>query len=322
LADPEYLQKAVRGREDEIRQCIGCNQGCIERLILEMGTIRCAINPETGQELIYPRDRATARRRIWVIGAGPAGLTAAYEASRLGHEVRLFEKEDRPGGQIRYASMAPYKELYAQWIEWLVTRVEALGVRIETGVTVTEAMLEEGEPEAIILAVGGEKIIPTIDGVDRPMVTDAWEILGQNVQGKENVVVVGGGLIGMEAADFLIARGSKVTLVEQVKKPPVTKMTSHGYMLHRRLRDGDCRFLFGAQVERIEGQAVIVDIDGQEETIAPVDQVVLAVGMRPREELKAAFEVKGIPHRVVGDAREVRRIIEATEEGAMAAWEL
>lgn len=112
LADPDFLIKAKEGRAHEIRQCIACNQGCIEREILEGLAIRCAINPETGQELIYPSSPAPEKRTVWAIGAGPAGLTAASEAARLGHEVTLIEKEEKAGGQLRFAGLAPHKEVY------------------------------------------------------------------------------------------------------------------------------------------------------------------------------------------------------------------
>jgi len=322
LADPDFLAKAKQGRVKDIRICIACNQGCIERLMLEPGsTVRCAINPETAQELIYPQGPAPVSRKVWIVGAGPAGLTAAYEASRLGHDASLFEKEGKAGGQMLYANRAPYKEIYGEWIEWLIPQVEAMGVEIRTNTPVTDTMLDEGKPEVVILATGAERILPPVTGIDLPLVCDAFQILGGQVHAQKNVIVVGGGYNGMEAADFLLEQGSRVTLVELLKRSPVTKFTSHGYMLHRRLRDGECKLLFDTKLERIQEDSVVVVSEG-EQKVLPADQVVIAVGTKPRDELKKALEEKKIRHFVVGDASQPRRIIEATEEGARAAWDM
>ena len=191
LADPEYLSKAKAGRSDDIRQCIACNQGCIERLMLEMGKVRCAINPETGQELLYPTEPKGPSRRVWVIGAGPAGLTAAYEAARLGHDVTLFEKEEQCGGQIRYAARAPHKAVYGRWISWLIQQVEKIGVTVKTGVTVTRDQLAEAGPDLVILAVGGEPALPDVPGLDLPLVTGALDILSGRIPPGQEVLIVG-----------------------------------------------------------------------------------------------------------------------------------
>jgi len=322
LADPDFLIKAGEGRHEDIRVCIACNQGCIERLILGEGSIRCAINPETGQELIYPPGPGAVRRQVWVVGAGPGGLTAAYEAARLGHEVTLFEKEETTGGQLRFASKAPYKSIYGDWGTWLTSQVKKLGVTLHTGTEVTERMVEEGKPDAVILAIGGEKIMPDIAGIGHPMVCDAWQVLSEQVPPKEHVVVMGGGLIGMETADFLLQKGVQVTLVEVLKRSPVLKITSHGYMLHTRLREGSCKLIFNTSIERIGENSITILSDGEEQTLSPVDQVIIAVGLKPRDELKKFLKESGIPHYVIGDAQKPRRIMEATEEGARAAWNL
>jgi NADPH-dependent 2,4-dienoyl-CoA reductase/sulfur reductase-like enzyme len=291
--------------------------------MLEPGTsIRCAINPRTGQELIYPEGPASESRKVWVVGAGPAGLIAAQEAHRLGHEVSLFEEEERAGGNLLYASQAPFKQIYGEWISWLISQVEKTGVRIQTGTRVTEEMIDEGSPDVVILAVGGEKITPEIPGMDLPLVCDAWQILDRTVSGGKNALVVGGGMIGMETADFLRDQGSKVTLVEMLERSPVTRMTSRGYWLHKRLRDGECGFLFGTNLVAIQEGSVTVEREGNQQTVSPVDQVVLAVGMKTRDNLKAYLRDRDIRHSVVGDALEVRSIIAATEEGARAAWEV
>ncbi|MBW2091267.1 MAG: FAD-dependent oxidoreductase [Deltaproteobacteria bacterium] len=322
LADPDYLTKAKEGRPEDIRKCIACNQGCIERLMAGEGRIRCAINPETGQELIYPKGPAKTSRRTWIVGAGPAGLTAAYEAARLGHEVTLFEKEEKAGGQLRFAGKPPHKEVYADWIDWLITQVEKIGVEIKTGIQVTAEMIEGGNPETVILAAGGEKIVPEIEGIDLPMVVDVLQILGGEVQPQENVVVIGGGWVGMETADFLIEKGSKVTIVEILERSPVRKFFSHGYMLHRRFREAGGNLLLNTEIKSIQEDSVTVVHEGKEEAISPVDQVVIAVGFKPCDELKQVLSDRGIRHFVVGDAARVRRIIEATEEGARAAWNI
>jgi 2,4-dienoyl-CoA reductase-like NADH-dependent reductase (Old Yellow Enzyme family)/thioredoxin reductase len=322
LADPDFLVKFREGRAADIRKCIACNQGCIEREMLGEGNIRCSINPETGQETIYPAGPAARPRSVWVIGAGPGGLTAAWEAARLGHSVTLFEKDQQMGGQIRYARIPPNKEVYGEWIDWLIKQVKGAGITIKQGTEVTEAMLRKEKPEYVILATGGEKIIPKIAGLDCPHICDTWQLLSGAVAPGKHVLVIGAGLIGMETADYLGSRGSEVTIVEIMKRSPVLKITSHGYMLHKRLRDYNCRMLFNTSVKAIGADQVTIETEGAESTLSPIDQVVVAVGLRSKDDLKATLEEYGIPHVIIGDARKARRIIEATEEGARAAWEL
>lgn len=322
LADPDFLIKARAGRSADIRKCIACNQGCIEREILGEGNIRCSINPETGQETIYPQGPAIGPKEIWVVGAGPGGLTAAFEAARLGHRVTLFEQEKDLGGQIRYARIPPHKEIYGEWIDWQIDQVRKAPITIQSSTTVTEAMLRENHPGFVILAAGGEKIIPEIPGREKGNVCDAWQILGGRVKPGKNVLVVGGGLIGMETADYLSEQGSQVTLVEMLKRSPVLKITSHGYMLHTRLREKNCRLLFNTTLKSIGEGSVEIESEGNPSTLSPIDQVVLAVGLKARDELRGALEALKIPYTVVGDAQRPRRIIEAVEEGARAAWAL
>lgn len=322
LADPDFLIKAKAGRTADIRQCIACNQGCIEREMLGEGNIRCSINPETGQETIYPAGPSAQPKKVWVVGSGPAGLIAASEACRLGHQVTLFEKKKILGGQIRYAQVPPHKEIYGEWIDWQIGQVEKSQVDVRKETEVTEALLKDGKPDFVIVATGGEKLVPPIAGIDLPFVCDAWQILDGRVAPKENVVVIGGGLIGMEVADYLSEKGVKVTVVEMLKRSPVLKITSHGYMLHNRLRERGCRLIFGVQVKTISDGCVECSADNEASRISPVDQVVIAAGMKPVNVLTGALAKLGIPFALVGDAKATRRIIEATEEGANAAWSL
>lgn len=322
LADPDFLVKAKEGREEDIRQCIACNQGCIEREILGEGNIRCSINPETGQETIYPTKPAAQPKNVWIVGGGPAGLIAAVEASRLGHKVTLFEKRKSLGGQIRYAQIPPHKEVYGKWIDWQINQVLKAGVTVKTGIEVDEKLIQEGKPEHVIVATGGEKIVPEIPGINRDFVCDAWQVLDGKVTPKGHVVVMGGALIGMETADFISEKGIQVTVVEMLERSPVLKITSHGYMLHKRLRDKNCNLVFGAKVVAIGDHSVEVETVEGKKTIAPVDMVVVAVGLKPVDNLKAILERLEVPYTIVGDAKGPRRIIEAVEEGARAAWSL
>jgi 2,4-dienoyl-CoA reductase-like NADH-dependent reductase (Old Yellow Enzyme family) len=236
LADPDFIIKAKEGRSADIRKCIACNQGCIEREMLGEGSIRCSINPETGQETIYPEGPVDEPKDVWIIGSGPGGLTAAYEAARLGHLVTLFEKETELGGQMRYGSIPPFKHVYGEWIHWQIDQVKKHKLKIRTGTLVTESMIKEGHPQYVILASGAERIMPDVPGIENENVCDAWQILDGSVKPQKYILVIGGGLIGMETADYLSDKGSDVTLVEILKRSPVMMITSHGYMLHTRLR--------------------------------------------------------------------------------------
>ncbi|HLZ18312.1 MAG TPA: FAD-dependent oxidoreductase [Smithellaceae bacterium] len=323
LADPDFLKNAIAGHPEETLICLACNQGCIERLSLEIQPIRCAINCQTGQELLCPSGPAKVKRNVWVIGGGPAGLTAALEAARLGHRVTLYERDSRTGGNVRYAAMAPHKDVYDLFIRTLALKCQKQGVDIQTGVEVTEAMIEQGKPEAVILAIGADKTACPAEGANASVVCDAWQILDGTVKPKDSVVVIGGGLVGLETADFLREKGIKnITVVEMLTKPPVLPQAAHGQMLYRRLMAEGIKLQFGTKVKKIEESAVVVEVKGEERRIEPVAQVIVAIGVTPRTALKDMLAKKGVRHFVVGDAVAPRRIIEATTEGAKAAWEI
>jgi 2,4-dienoyl-CoA reductase-like NADH-dependent reductase (Old Yellow Enzyme family)/NADPH-dependent 2,4-dienoyl-CoA reductase/sulfur reductase-like enzyme len=322
LADPDFLINALNGRPEETIECLACNQGCIERLIFEGKSIRCAINPETGQELIYPQGPASASRKVWVVGAGPGGLTAAYEAGRLGHKVTVFEKEKETGGQVLLAGRTPFKEAYAKWIRKLAARAAKVGAEIRTDMEVTEELIAQGQPEVVILT-GAKETTPALEGIDLPHVCRFSQILKGEVEPGKNVVIIGAGLVGMETADYLIQQGPRnITLVEQLEESPVSKRSSHGYMLHTRLNKAGCRMLFNTTAQRIEPDGVVAVCGGEEQRLAPVDQVVIATGTVPNDSLKQVLDARGIKHYIIGDAAGVRRIIEAVEEGARAAWDI
>lgn len=323
LADPDFLKNAVEGHPERTFECLACNQGCIERLSIELQPIRCAINPQTGQELIYPEGPAKAGRKVWVIGAGPAGLTAASEAARLKHKVTLFERDKQTGGNVLYAAKAPHKEVYAKYIKTLTDKCRRQGVEIKTGTNVTEDMIEKGKPEAVILAIGADKTTCPAEGISSSVVCDAWQILDGEIKGRDHVVVIGGGLVGMETADYLREKGVKdITIVEMLARPPVLPQAAHGQMLYRRLQAAGIKLMLGTTVKKIEENSVIVNKKGEEQKLSPVNQVVVAIGVTPRNELKDTLVATGIQHFIVGDASAPRRIIEATTDGAKAAWSI
>jgi len=323
LADPDFLKNAREGHPEDTLECLACNQGCIERLSLEALPIRCAINPQTGQELLYPAGPAAVSRNIWVVGGGPGGLTAAFEAARLGHKVTLFEQESQTGGNVRYAAKAPHKEVYGRYIKTLTANCIKKGVTIKTNTEVTEAMIEDGKPDAVVLAIGAGKSTCPAEGINASIVCDAWQILDGEVKPGDHVVVIGGGLVGMETADFLREKGIKdITLVEMLATSPVLALAAHGYMLHKRLRAEGVKLMFGTTVKQITEGSVVVTKKGEDLRLEPVNQVIVAVGVTPRNTLKDMLAKKGIRHFIIGDAAAPRRIIEATTEGAKAAWDI
>ena len=318
LADPDFIAKARAGAFDDIRVCLACNQGCIERLTFEFKPITCTINPGCGEEYMGDPEQAEKSRRVWVIGAGPAGLSAALCASRRGHMVSLLEKDVEPGGQLLFASRPPNKGAFADWVSWAVRRLEKQKVELSLGTKVCEEMLRQGRPDAVILATGAVPAVPELPGIHGENVFDARRVLAGAVELRGKAIVLGAGYVGMETADYLIDRGVQVTVIEMRDIPPVGKHTAHGYWLHLRLRKAGGELMLGTAVRRIEPDAVVYEQNGEERRLDPAPLVVTAMGANPVVELVGCLENNKIPYQVIGDAVSPRRLIEAVHEGYAA----
>lgn len=321
LADPDFVKKAREGRESEIRPCVACNQGCIERLILDMDTMTCSFNPECGQEFLGAPEPAAKSRRVWVVGAGPAGLQAALVAAGRGHKVEVFEQATTPGGQLLPASVPPHKEVLKNWLVWIQSRLAAANVIVHLGKKITRQDIEAAKPDAVILATGADPCAPAIPGLDSPQVIDARALLMGQAKPIGPAVILGGGHVGMETADFLISRGITVTILEQRKRQPVTTHTVRGYWLYKRLRPSGSRLVTGARVTEITAGEVRYIQNGQEASL-PATLVVTALGARPNDALQSVLEELGIFYVPVGDVNQPRRFLEAVHEGHKAGLAL
>ena len=321
LTDPDFIAKAAAGDFEEIRRCVACNQGCIERLSFEMKSATCTFNPSCGREYLGAPVPIAESKRLWVIGAGPAGLSAALAAASRGYEVEIFEKEPVPGGQVRSASRPPHKEAYMDWVVWSVRQLDKRGVKIYYGQEMTAERIREGKPDAVILAAGADPVTPAIPGLDAPHVCDARDLLLRKTNPVGPAVILGAGYVGMETADFLITRGIGVTLVEMLPSFPVGKHTAHGYWLHNRIKESGGRIILGATVTRIEEGAAVYRQGDEEKTLAAAF-VVTAMGAKPDDALEGALQKLVIPYRTAGDAKSPRRLLEAIHEGDRAGREI
>jgi 2,4-dienoyl-CoA reductase-like NADH-dependent reductase (Old Yellow Enzyme family)/NADPH-dependent 2,4-dienoyl-CoA reductase/sulfur reductase-like enzyme len=341
LCDPDFINKLQEENAEDIRWCTACNQGCIERLSFEMKSATCTFNPGCGREFKEEQlqggtgyaanplsaadsnDRRSSGngRKVWVVGAGPAGLSAALSASGRGCAVEVFEKEDAPGGQIRSASRPPHKEAFMDWVNWAMRQLKKRGVPVRFRQPITAGMLQEARPDAVILASGALPCVAGIPGIHSEHVVDARDVLMGIVELRSPAVILGAGYVGMETADFLIAEGIGVSVLEMQPFPPVGKFTAHGYWLHKRIKDGGGRLMFGAAVTRIEPDAVFF-VQKDQERREPAAMVVTAMGARSENDLETAIKDLGIPYQTVGDAGSPRRLLEAIHEGHKAGSEL
>lgn len=322
-ADPFFPEKAMQGRVEEIRRCPAC-MSCSDELGTQL-PISCAINPAAGNEREFALVPAAQKKSVAVIGAGPAGLTAAWVAATKGHKVTLYEKNDSFGGQLLYAKAPSHKRELKVVIDYLVRQAEKSGAEIRLKQEITADDIVSMSVDAIVLATGALPIIPPIPGLDTGDVCTALDVLAGRIDLGSNrrVVVIGGGLVGCETALFMIERGvDDIVIVEPGPAIARNMGLREGWYLREAIeKDRRIKVELRTTVERVEGEELVLQSQGSLKTIR-AQNVVLAVGMRSNNSLAEAVlaRVKANHTRIkqVGDCVLPRKMKDAIREGFMA----
>ena len=301
LADPDWGTKIAAGKACDIRRCISCNKGCTDA-IQNRQFLSCVLNAENGYENTRSIQPAAQKKKIAVLGGGPAGLEAARVAALRGHDVTLFEKTTTLGGQLNIACVPPRKEEMRRAAQDLIHAVCNAGVHLCMGQTRTAEQLKDAGFEAVINAVGAHSAAPRIPGIDSVNIADAWRVLAGEQQVYGTVAVIGGGMVGCETAEYLAARGCKVSVIEMMDKIAAGESTTILPTLLENYKTYGVEQYPSHKVKEFRMDAVVCENkDGAEVTI-PCDYIVLAMGARSNAFDAAALEAAGIPVYSIGDA--------------------
>ncbi len=310
IADPHWPEKASRGEPERIRHCIGCNQGCMERLAGE-GEVTCLYNPEVGREgEVHP---PAEKKRVWIIGGGPGGMEAAVIAATRGHEVDLYEKKGELGGQSLLAAMAPGKDEFLAVRDYLVKELSRTKVSVHLNEEMMAEKVLQSQPDVVILATGSFSLIPDIPGVGHENVVNAWDVLkGKRVGAK--ITLIGGGLVGLETALFLAREGKKVILIEMADEIGGDVGPLNRARLKEALGKTTVEIRCRTRLQKIDKTCITVHGEAGEYEIS-MDTVVLAVGAKAQNSLYPALAGRIRHLYSIGDCAAPRKMIEAIHEG-------
>jgi 2,4-dienoyl-CoA reductase-like NADH-dependent reductase (Old Yellow Enzyme family)/thioredoxin reductase len=319
LADPHFPAKARSGQLDRIVPCIACNE-CIGAVQRHKG-IACTMNPAVSREIEFRRLLAApaAAKRVVVVGGGVAGMAAAITAADRGHRVQLFEAAAALGGHLELAHLPPHREELLNALRFFRREVERRAIEVHLGRPFTADDARRRRPDEIILATGAESRAPDVPGVDLPHVVAGWRIIAGLAETGASCVVIGGGLVGMEVADYLAHRGKRVIIVARSELLRKAVHADRVYFLDR-IRELGIEVLTHTKLHEIGPRSVTVEPpNGWRRALLDVDTVVLCTGYAPRTALRAELADLGIPVHLVGDVLGSRKFFEAIEEGTLAA---
>ena len=349
IADPEWANKARLDKADDIRPCVDCLQGCMDRLFTGK-PVECLCNPMAGYEGERRINRVKKPKVVAVIGAGPAGLEATVTAAKRGHQVTLFDHADDIGGQLALVAAPPGREEFGRLLDYYRHQLKSHGITLRLGKEINAQALRRIRPNAVILATGSRQSRPPIPGIDLPHVVPAWDALLDKTDIGRTVVVLGGGAVGIETAiaiadrgtisgetlKFLLKHGAEdpvtlrelclrgtrqVTILEMLPKIGGDIGQTNRWVFLKELEMLGVTIITGATVKQVTADSVIYEQEGKSQAI-PAATVVLALGARPNDEIEAELKAGGFEYIKIGDVKQPRKIIDAVHEGFLAASEI
>ncbi len=322
IADPELPRKLMEGRDEAVRPCIYCCEGCCKQPLMS-----CALNPEVGREG-FPRPVVSEKKKVIVVGSGPAGMEFARTAASLGHSVVLYEEHSSLAGKLGPASIPPGKSLLATAAKWFEHSLAAYGVVVRTGVHVTADMLKKEKADVVFVATGSKPVCPGFlkeaASKKNTRLHQAVDVLEGTAQVGHRVMVLGGGLVGCESAAFLADRGCEVTIVE-LRADLAPDMEKHGrFFLLEELKDHHVTVMTEHSLNEVfdDGRVTVKDCYGNILELPAFDGIVLAVGYSPDQQLCADLSREGIPFLAAGDCTKTGKIFDAVHSAHDAALKI
>ena len=327
LCDPEFVQKACEGREDEIRPCIGCLR-CLNGIMFGK-RVACTVNPSLELENEDNIPAAQEKKQVLVIGGGPAGMEAAFVAKKRGHEVVLCEKSDSLGGLVKLAAVPIAKQELTKVIQYMERKLIREGVEIRLNCEVTEEMLKnEFAGYEVIAGTGADPIVVNAFTAFKHCVT-ADDILAGKAFAGRKVVVIGGGSVGCETADYLaplvndlFPRNREIILLEMADGIMLQESGPGRSLLTQRMMKKGIQIHCKAKVEKVEAEKIYYTENGEEHSISDADTLVLAMGYRPDSKLEETLKKANVSYHLIGDAKKVGNIKDAITEGYQIAREI
>lgn len=321
LADPEFCNKAKNGNVDDIVRCVGCNQGCYDGFTNpDAPFITCMRNPALGREAEFVIKKTDNPKNVLIVGGGVAGLEAAIELKDRGHNPILCEASDSLGGQFVLAGAAPRKEEMKEAAIAMGEMAKRKGVEIKLSTPVNAEVIKDINPDEVIIAAGAEPIKLNVPGANLPHVTNSHDILAGKARVNGDIVVIGGGLVGLEVAEYLSGNVNKITVVEMLNEVAKDLGQLRKICVMESLYHEGIKTITEAKCVEIKEKSIVIDRNGVVEEV-PCDSVIVAIGARSRnfESISDYCKENNIPYHVIGDAVRARRALNCIEEASEVA---